>query len=120
MRMLTGHPFDHCRFSDSRTELLFDGFPEHLAGAFVMPGPLGPLHVIASTSEGWDHVSVSRPDRAPYWSEMEWVFRTFFLPSETAMQLHVPASEHVNCHPNCLHMWAPKSASIPRPPKRMV
>jgi hypothetical protein len=51
---------------------------------------------------------------------MEAIKRTFFCASETVMQLHVPPSEHINCHPHCLHLWRPQDADIPRPPPEMV
>ena len=43
-----------------------------------------------------------------------------FWPDEAAMQLHVPASDHINCHPYCLHWWRPIGQEIPRPPSWMV
>jgi len=51
---------------------------------------------------------------------MEQVAKMFFGDWETAMQLHVPRSDHVNCHPNCLHWWRPVHVNIPRPPAYMV
>lgn len=91
-------------------------------GAFRIPyPPTGvDLLVIASASHGWDHVSVSLPNRCPNWPEMEHVKRLFFREDETAMQLHVPPSDHVNVHPFCLHLWRPIGALIPRPPAWMV
>ena len=82
--------------------------------------PNDQLRVIASTGEGWDHVSVSRRDRCPSWEEMEFVKRMFFKEDETAMQLHVPPSRHVNNHPYTLHLWRPQSAEIPTPPQEFV
>lgn len=92
------------------------------SGAFVIPNPTTGvvLRVVASVGAGWDHVSVSRPDRCPSWDEMELVKRTFFLPHEAAMQLHVPVTEHINHHPYCLHLWRPHGREIPRPPGWMV
>lgn len=91
-------------------------------GVFVMKSVVDkkPLGIIASSGDGWDHVSVSRTDRVPVWVEMEQVKRTFFRDDETAMQLHVPPSDHISeCH-NCLHLWRPQKAGIPRPPGWMV
>jgi hypothetical protein len=68
---------------------------------------LGDLRIIASWTGGWDHVSVSLPNRCPTWEEMEKVKRAFFKETEYAMQLHVPPSEHRNYHPYCLHIWRP-------------
>ena len=85
-------------------------------GAFAMRG----LTIVASWGEGWDHVSVSRPDRCPTWEEMERVKRAFFRPDEVAFQLHVPVSDHISVYPFCLHIWRPHAADIPLPPKWMV
>lgn len=95
------------------------------AGCFKVPSPEDkkPLRIIASRgarSFGWDHVSVSRADRVPSWAEMEHVKRLLFHDFETAMQLHVPPSEHVNNHPNCLHLWRPTDRTIPLPPSILV
>ena len=78
------------------------------------------LAVVASWGGGWDHVSVSLPNRCPNWLEMERVKRLFFKPDEVAMQLHVPPSDHINNHPYCLHIWRPHNQDIPRPPAWMV
>lgn len=91
-------------------------------GAFQLLSPVdrAPLRIIASSDLGWDHVSVSRKNRPPNWSEMSFVKRLFFKESETAMQLHVPVEDHVNCHPHTLHLWRPHDQEIPRPPSFMV
>lgn len=80
----------------------------------------GEIHVIATAGDGWDHVSVSAQHRTPTWEEMETIKRIFFRDEETAMQLHVPVKDHINCNPNVLHMWRPQRATIPMPPKVMV
>jgi hypothetical protein len=36
------------------------------------------------------------------------------------MQVHVPASEHINIHPYTLHLWRPLLLEIPRPPQGAV
>lgn len=91
-------------------------------GAFTLRSSIdgGELIVIASSGEGWDHVSASRRNRCPNWPEMEQVKRTFFRDDETAMQLHVPPSDHINNHPYTLHLWRPLEREIPRPPGIMV
>lgn len=76
-----------------------------MSGAFQFSG----LRIIVSNGMGWDHVSVSRHDRCPTWDEMEAVKRWFLKPAETAMQLHVPESDHINKHPHCLHLWRPQT-----------
>lgn len=91
-------------------------------GVFAVPSPTGGgrLKVIASVGLGWDHVSVSLPNRCPNWPEMSRVKDLFFCDDETAMQLHVPAADHVNNHPYCLHLWRPHDVAIPRPPGLLV
>ncbi len=95
---------------------------DETCGAFVIPSPIdrGALRVIASSDCGWEHVSVSRANRCPNWTEMSHVKALFFAEDETVMQLHVPASDHVNDHPYCLHLWRPTTQEIPRPPAWMV
>lgn len=80
------------------------------------------IRVIATrdAAYGWEHVSASLPNRCPNWHEMDQVKRLFFNDDELAMQLHVPASDHVNIHPHCLHLWRPMHADIPTPPKILV
>jgi hypothetical protein len=93
-----------------------------IQGAFLIPYPLGGtgLRVIAATGEGWDHVSVSLPDRTPTWAEMEFIKRMFFRDTEVAMQLHVTPEKHINIHPYVLHLWRPHYARIPMPPGGLV
>ena len=100
----------------------FRGTGDETCGAFKVPSPVdrAPLGVVASSGEDWDHVSVSRSNRCPNWQEMEHVKRLFFKDDETAMQLHVPPDDHINCHPHCLHLWRPHKLEIPRPPGWMV
>jgi hypothetical protein len=95
---------------------------DHTCGAFVIPSPIDgqPLRVIASSDEGWDHVSVSRSSRCPNWPEMELIKRKFFKEDECAMQLHLPVKEHINLHPWTLHIWRPQQGTIPQPPGWMV
>jgi len=91
-------------------------------GAFELPSPIDgqTLTVVASSGNGWDHVSVSRTNRCPNWPEMEFIKRRFFRDEETVIQLHVPVSDHINAHPYCLHLWRPQQVEIPRPPGWMV
>ena len=91
-------------------------------GAFFVPSPVDgkDMRVIASSADGWDHVSVSRMTRCPYWPEMEAVRKLFLGANVAAMQLHLPDSEHINYHPYCLHIWRPMDGDIPRPPEWMV
>jgi hypothetical protein len=87
---------------------------------------VGKLAIIASSGDGWDHVSVSLADRLPTWDEMEKVKRTFFKDEECAFQLHVPVDEYIDGIElgkrarYCLHLWRPTTTPIPRPPDWMV
>lgn len=108
---------------DVRAAISFYGFAgDDSCGIFTVPSPTdrAPMRVIASVGMGWDHVSVSRTNRCPNWPEMEHVKRLFFKDDETAMQLHVPPSDHLSLHPYCLHLWRPLDVDIPRPPSIMV
>jgi hypothetical protein len=91
-------------------------------GSFALKSPTDRrvLNVIASIGEDWDHVSVSRVDRIPNWTEMDYAKRLFFNDGEVAMQLHVAISDHVNIHNFCLHLWRPQNIEIPLPPKITV
>jgi hypothetical protein len=95
-------------------------------GAFIVQNPLATdtksrwFTVIIGTGLGWDHVSVSLPHRTPRWEEMEWVKRSLFEPDEVAVQYHVAESDHINVHPNVLHIWRRQGFEMPLPPKEMV
>jgi len=78
------------------------------------------LRVIASIAGGWDHVSISLPDRTPRWEELEFIKRLLFKPHEVAVQFHVPMDDHVNIHPYTLHLWRSHNQKIRLPPKLFV
>ena len=78
------------------------------------------LHVIAAAGDGWDHVSASCKHRVPSWNEMMLVHRLFFLPHEISVQFCFGSDEHVNLHPNTLHLWRPHGVEVPLPPRWMV
>ena len=63
--------------------------------------------VIASCDEGWNHVSVSLPNRTPTWDEMCFIKNLFFEPEELCIQIHPRKSQYVNAHKYCLHIWQP-------------
>jgi hypothetical protein len=115
------HMFDHYR--QRKVERSFYGTDgDATCGAFCISSPIdgSDLMVIASSDDGWDHVSVSRRNRCPNWPEMAYIKKLFFQKDATVMELHVPESQHINLHPNCLHLWRPQDAEIPRPPAYMV
>lgn len=89
-------------------------------GCFLIPCNGVTLRVIAAVGMGWDHVSLSLENRCPTWEEMEFIKRLFFLPTEWAMQLHAPPSQHISIHPYCLHLWRPQKQKLPIPPAILV
>ncbi len=89
-------------------------------GAYILRRHGLTFQVIASWGGGWDHVSVTLPNRCPSWEEMAWICDQFFDAEETVMQLHPPRSQYVNNHPYCLHLWRPQNQTIPMPPSDMV
>ena len=100
----------------------YSNFGDAKNGAVRGPSPVDgkPLHIVASGGGGWDHVSISRQNRIPNQREMDHVYRMFFAPHETAMQLFVPEAEHINIHPYTLHLWRPQEEGIPKPPRGFV
>jgi hypothetical protein len=90
-------------------------------GAFLVPYRKHELRIIASSDYGWDHVSVSLEHRIPFWEEMDFIKKLFFKPDEIAIQYHMTEKDHINIHPNCLHLWRPHMPKIILvPPKILV
>ena len=100
-------------------------------GAFLIGGryALGrTLQVIAcdGLETGWEHVSVSMTDnkrKTPSWEEMAFVKSLFWDAEEAVIQFHPPASEYVNNHEGCLHLWRCVESMIghfPLPPADLV
>lgn len=90
------------------------------AGCFVVPCDGVELAVMASTGKGWDHLSISVKDRCPTWGEMEHVRKLFSKSHEIYFQVGVPAKDHINNHPYCLHWWRRQNREIQLPPSIMV
>ncbi len=76
--------------------------------------------VISSCDCGWEHVSVSLPDRCPTWEEMCQVKAIFWDAEDCVVQYHPKASQHINNHDYCLHLWRPVGVPMPTPPGWMV
>ena len=97
--------------------------PRDMEGCFIIKnlnnGAQG-LRLIVSYGMDWDHVSVSRKSRTPSYEDMRWAMKMCFHPDAVAMELHVPESDHINCHAYCLHLWRPQGVEIPQPPGIMV
>src|SRR6187431_121014 len=80
------------------------------------------LNVIASDGMGWEHVSVSLPDRCPTWDEMNFAKDIFWDDDDFVIQIHPVMDDYVNNHPYCLHLWrkAGKNEFCQLPPNSMV
>ena len=97
-----------------------DGPAWETCGAFVVPHESYMLRVIASDGLGWEHVSVSLPNRTPSWKQMCFIKSMFWDEEDAVVQFHPPASEYVNHHPHCLHLWRSTGETMPRPPSILV
>lgn len=111
-----------CRRLTTMEKRLWGKYPKSEAGAFTVMSNTDAkyLNVIATAGDGWDHVSVSRADRPPVWDEMEQIKHLFFKEDEVAYQFHVPTSDHINNHKNCLHIWRHQKEKVSLPPKEFV
>ena len=89
-------------------------------GLFVIPHKKKSFTCICSDDPGWEHVSVSLPDRCPTWREMCDIKGMFWDDEDVVIQFHPAKSQYVNNHPYCLHLWRPTGISIPVPPSIMV
>lgn len=91
-----------------------------MAGAFEIPYADAVLTVIISDGAGWDHVSVSLPNRCPTWEEMHWIKRVFWEDDETVFQFHPKEAKYISMHPYCLHLWKKQGENMELPPGWMV
>ena len=91
-----------------------------IEGVFEIPYSSVTLRIICGCGEGWDHVSVSLPDRCPTWNEMQWVKGLFFKKEETVFQFHPPEKDYVNACKTVLHLWRPWKTRIQLPPRYML
>jgi hypothetical protein len=89
-------------------------------GFFIIKRKDRILRVQVSDQCGWDHVSVSLPDRTPTWKEMCFIKDIFFEDEETAVQFHPPKSQYVDYHPYCLHLWRNQEEAFKLPPQSFI
>ena len=89
-------------------------------GWFRVPVNGKNLKVIASNGEGWEHVSVSLPNRTPDWTEMCAIKKLFWDAEDCVIQYHPPEGVYKNVHPFCLHLWRPVNFNLPTPPIEFV
>ncbi len=104
--------------------------PEGAAyGRFVIPGgnacgrPLCAIACDGELTDGWEHVSVTiygKPTSIPSWNEMCLIKDLFWEQDAWVLQFHPPASEYVNNHEGCLHLWRQTKLPVPTPPSVLV
>lgn len=76
--------------------------------------------VMASDGLGWEHVSVSLPNRCPTWEEMCKIKDMFWGKHQTVIQYHPAEDNYVNNFPFCLHLWRPIDKAFPMPNPALV
>lgn len=54
----------------------------------------------------WAHVSMAGETNMPTYTDLVWVKNWILGRDAKAIQIFAPASEHVNDHPCCLHLWS--------------
>lgn len=78
------------------------------------------LNFIFSYQMGWEHLSVSMPNRTPSWEQMCRMKDIFWDENEACVQYHPKKEDYVNNHEHCLHIWKPVDYELPTPPSIMV
>lgn len=81
------------------------------------------IRCAASDGEGWQHVSVSleHEPKTPRWELICKVKELFWETEDAVIQIHPPASEYVNNHEFCLHLWrCTDGREQPLPPSILV
>lgn len=107
--------------NNKRIDLFGDGvLGDEYNGAFRINYLGTNWNVIAGNGLGWDHISVSNPQRIPSWAVMCKIKELFFEDEETVIQYHPKKSEYKNVHPNCLHLWRKQEGEFELPPSFMV
>ena len=95
-------------------------------GKFYVPGPCGRVLTIVASgaqyadAQGWEHVSVSLPNRCPNWPEMCFVKDLFWDENEVVVQFHPAKNNYVNNHAFCLHLWKDTQEDFRLPPSELV
>jgi hypothetical protein len=126
MRQKFSDFIEKCRETDGPMGTL----PGDLCGRFFIKHQGRRFIAVVSNGEDWkeggltgpafEHVSLSTANRPPTWEEMCIAKDWFWEPEELVIQYPPPASEYVNFHPRCLHLWRPIGVAIPLPPSITV
>lgn len=93
-------------------------------GWFMIPSKKSKKHklrvMVAPSDSEWQHISISLPNRCPFWSEMCEIKDLFFNEDDVVVQYHPAKKDYVNIADNCLHLWKWNSGEFPTPPKICV
>lgn len=109
------HPIDI--ITDDSKE---DGFALRVNGYFYDPVSQKRYYVIFTSSLGWEHASVSQPNKTPTWDVMCRVKDLFWAGDECCIEYHPKEEDYINMHEHCLHIWKPIGVELPMPPSIMV
>ena len=91
-------------------DLTFPGIEWPVATVWIHP--LMHIKVLRSFAyfdhdEKWIHISFSREDRIPSWSDLTKVKNDFLGDEREAIKLIPKKNDYVNFDPFCLHIWSP-------------
>lgn len=78
------------------------------------------LNFIFSYQMGWEHLSVSMPNKTPSWEQMCMMKNIFWNEDEACVEYHPKKEDYVNNHKHCLHIWKPANEVLPLPPSILV
>lgn len=78
------------------------------------------LNFIFSYQLGWEHLSISMPNKTPSWEQMCIMKDIFWDKDECCVQYHPKEEDYVNMHQHCLHIWKPIEEKLPIPPSILV
>lgn len=84
-------------------------------GVFRLNYKCLPYFIIASTGDGWEHVSISTHNQTPSWKLMCKIKNMFFNEDEIVVQYHPREKDYINIHEHCLHLWRPLNEKLPLP-----
>ena len=91
-----------------------------IGGFTIDPKTNKRLNFKFSRSNGWEHLSVSMPNRCPSWEQMCFMKEQFWEDDEACVEYHPKKEDYVNNHNYCLHIWRPYEIELPTPPSIMV
>lgn len=79
---------------------------------WLLDGLKAAINAFGHDGHIWIHASISHPDRLPTYAELCRLKESVFGKEGIAAQVFEAESNHVNIHPNCLHLWGPRMPSI--------